>query len=599
MSYRASHIPSYSQSAKRKAYLESPTGGVRFDCDKSILSGNQSPDMINLTSRKGILGVRDGQSSIFDGFSLEGSFHSITKQPFCEKTILHSGTKLYCIESTTDTPMVIYTGIPDSSSVFVEFASKLFIYCASLVFSVDKNINVTEETAYAPLIYTGVSPETPTICTRTENDINLVSPRIAVTYAQRTIRSYKFPHACDISKPVRVTNDGVIIDSSLYTLSETGVIFASSPNVNKANDIRIEYSVKNPSDIGFEAILASCNIGISFGGTVVSGTRIFLTGNENHPGSYFISFLLNPLRFDKSSYEVIGNGSENITGLIKQYGYLIIFTSRSVSRMTYSFSDGETVFSVKELNCNIGCDVPKSIELIDNRVVFAHSKRGIFIIDSADDFGEQNIKPISGNINLGNTNALLCCNETDLKNAFSIDFDRKYLLCAGEKMYVWDYDAMNYSDSGNYAKAQGKLIWYIFDGIKAKVLFSLGTKLLSCGTGKDSEFAVFTNDGKDFGTLIRSEFTSKALDFDVPYAKKDVSSLEITVGEAKPSDILAYFFGNGKQYYSADGKLSEKNKNGRRKWRIPSQRHSRFAFKIVCDGLFSLHDICIDYKLYS
>ena len=101
-------------------------------------------------------------------------------------------------------------------------------------------------------------------------------------------------------------------------------------------------------------------------------------------------------------------------------GELVIFKESSLFKVGYSF-DGENVFyPVRECHSTIGCDMPGSVQLIDNRLVFAHSKSGVHMLVSTDNETEEAVKPLSANIG-----ALLLA-EDGLKAACSVDSGRYY-----------------------------------------------------------------------------------------------------------------------------------------------------------------------------
>ena len=88
--------------------------------------------------------------------------------------------------------------------------------------------------------------------------------------------------------------------------------------VENDNDIVVSFYLKNPKELGYDNCFDSMTLGTSYGGNVVSGTRIFVTGSPEYPGRYYISSLLDPLRFDEDNFEIIGTGSDMITGFERQ-----------------------------------------------------------------------------------------------------------------------------------------------------------------------------------------------------------------------------------------------------------------------------------------
>lgn len=596
MGYVKTPFPSLSSSSSKIAYLETPTRGVCFGKDDLFLEKGQSPNMINLEAFSGILKTRQGQCSVFGKDPLCTAFHSITKQPFYEATILHNGTNLYKLTSKNNQPELIFSQMPDKNSVFVEFKAKLYIYCDLRIYSVDKEFKVVEEMPYAPLLFDKISHSAENTKINTDNKLNLAAPALTITYKEANLGyyDYSFPVEADIQRPVTVKSNDEIIDASTYEVTNEKITFKKHFIVDSKNSLSVSYFAKNPEDIKFEDKFSKCTLTTTFGGTINSGTRIFMTGNKDLPGYYFKSDLLDPLRFEQDNYDIIGSGSENISALIRQYGNLIIFTDRSVFKMNYDFVDGETIFSVKELNHYIGCDMPRSVEIIDNRIVFANSNKGIFIIDSSEDFGEQNIKPISGNINHGLSVCLLNQDKEALTNAFSIDYNRKYYLCVGTNVYVWDYDAKCYSSSYDYSTSQQKLIWYVFTDIKASEFFELDNMLYTAGTGIDSGFAIFRYDGKDFDKPIQYSFSSAKTYLSYPHMFKSI--YELSLDCESQNDVEISLFDDYNEFFSITVRSSDSKT---KRIKIPSRKTALFAFSVKGQGNIKFSNIYTKYKLLN
>ncbi len=591
MAYTRTSFPAYADRTQKYAFSSDFSGGIVAGKDILTLNDNQSPFLLNLDAFDGRLKTRMGQTSVFGTTSLCSSIHSMTKKPFYNSTIIHSGTNIYRLSYGQNEPVLLFSDMPDHKSVFCSFGAKLYIYCSLRIYSIDRDFNVTEEMPYAPVLFKNQSYQIPN-GTRDKNvDLNLAAPCVGITYRNsESISTFVFPIERDSSRPIRAIHAGQVVDPSAYTSDETKLTFKKAITIDEDHPFQIDIFAKKHKDIGFEDKFSDCEMCIGFGGTTISGTRVFMTGNENLPGYYFKSSLLDPLRFDESSYDIIGDGSQNITCLTKQYGNLIVFTDSSVLRMNYDFLDGESVFTIKELSSDIGCDMPGTVEIIDNRVVFASSRKGVFLIDNTDDFGEQNIKPISTNINNGENFGLLNEDKENLLGAFSIDYNRKYYLCVGEHIYVWDYNARFYSGSSDYTLSGQKLIWYFYDGIKAKGFFELDGKLFTAGTGVDSGFAFFEDTGMDFGVSIPVLFRSKNYDLSYPYLYKNISEISLEAALENRTDLC--IFDNGTKHFETTfSPLSQSTLH----IRVPSRKSKLFGFEIQSKGRFSLNDICVKY----
>lgn len=588
------HIPnSYAPvSDKRVKTLvyEIPKGGMMLTEIENLIPDGKCGLCLNMDEESGVLLPRMGVVSSSLQIENDRALHSVTEEPFCEKLVLHMGNCLYCFGEGDTSAVLISSNLPDEKSLFCHFMSKLYIYCAGRVFCLDNGFDLTEEIPDAPVLYSGVTPAAGSVAKRIENSpINLLSPRITVEYSSSRDTVFYLPNDADITKRVIILEGTDEITEGI-TLSENRVVIKNPDSLDRS--ISISYSVKNPDEIGYDTRLYDCKNYISFGGNANGGTRIIFTGDENRKGCYYKSALQNPLLVLSDDYEIIGDGCENITSLKKMYGDLIIFTENSVFKMKYSLTSDGGFFSTKEISHGIGCDCPKSVQLIDNRVVFANSKKGVFIVSQTDDTGEHNIKPLSGNVQKGQGMGLLDNDENLIKNASSLDFDRKYMLFVGDRVYVWDYDARSFADSNSYSDSQKRLKWYLYDSLSGDDYFILG-KSLVCYSNSGKNFK-FYGKGSE-GDLFECVFDSGTLGFSNANERKYMCELELILKKSTEGNMAIELFCDGKSFYKRDlsCKYEEKSKI---KIKIPYCCGFSYAFRLACDTGFELYGANIKYK---
>ena len=266
---------------------------------------------------------------------------------------------------------------------------------------------------------------------------------------------------------------------------------------------------------GNKARIAGCRVAVPFGGEAAGlfgVTRVFVMGNPNYPRSYWYSDLGQRIGggmryFPDTGEEYLDQNGEPIMTAAKMGGELVIFKESSIFKLAYSFDGEEVFYPVKECHSTIGCDMPGSVQLIDNRLVFANSKSGVHMLVSTDNESENAVKPLSANI------GALLLGEERLSEACSVDSGRYYWLCSGGHAYLWDYVQTPYYDYADYEQAQRRLAWYRFDNIKAIVFCDDRNGLCY---GSDSGIVRFTREQNDFGEGFLSYFTSKAFDIGSP-----------------------------------------------------------------------------------
>lgn len=583
-------VPKKKAELKRFRYVL-PDGGVSLSDEANGVNDGKCGYMCNMDVLDDRIKNRCAQVDLCTDYDTFGKLNGSLAHEYYGKLVFHAGTNLLTFTPGDESPNVISDKLPDKPSIFCDFMSQVYIYCDTRVYSLDGNFVFSEHDPDAPLIYESVVSSVSGSGKRTENAFNILAPRIKVSYLKGTGRDFLLPHNADVSRGAEVYKDGVKLEDNEFSLSEHKVEIRDSLSYTNERQVTVAYYVSTPSEMGFENVISDCTLAVDFGGNATGGTRIFFTGNRNKKGYYFKSGFLNPLYASADEYEIIGNGSENITALKKMYGNLIVFTEQSVFRMSYTLNSDGAFFSVKEISSEAGCDCPGSVQLIDNRVVFANSKKGIFIVDSTEENGEQNIKPISGNIMKGRGMGLCDIPSEALKKASSLDFDRKYMLFADGKAYIWDYDASGFSGSTNYSRAQERLAWYIYDGIRGSFFAQADRRLVSIEES-DAKLHVFEPGIADENcTGMFYSGNIKSLGFG---QRKHVCTMGIKLCRKDNCDAVLSLFGDGEKYYETSLPRTNREKE-RIVLRLPRKALYDFGFSISASGEYEIEDITFDY----
>lgn len=464
--------------------LPLPSAGANFTSGWQSSSLNKCVELKNIIPSDLCLKPSGSFVPLGENRLWENSFHSITQRPYCSKMLIHAGSRIYCFTPSENTAVILYEGVPDSQSMFCEFASKLYLYSNGRVFSVDRNFNVTEELPKAPVIIKEVENDSGGLGKKvSQPDLNLIAPRVGISYSKASCTAFVLPsdYKCNTEMPIKVYADGVEKKVSVSKSSESRIIITSEADFEQAV---VEIYLKDPGSVSFDGFFSTCTKSISFGGASAGGTRIIAgaSSDSERLGEYCTSALADPLYFPLSTLEKAGDGCDRITGFVKSDGCLIVFTDRSVYKTEYSITSEGGLFSMHQINDSIGSDMPESICLAGSNVVFANSEKGVFAVDVSDETGTYNVFPVSSNINDGD-DGLLSCDKDELKNANSVDFDGRYMLCVGRKIYVWDYSRCGFVRSADYEKSRGRLIWYVFETEPGQILLNLGRELYCVDKG--------------------------------------------------------------------------------------------------------------------
>lgn len=209
------------------------------------------------------------------------------------------------------------------------------------------------------------------------------------------------------------------------------------------------------------------------------GTRLFVSGNPDHPNLVHWSDINNPLYFPENNYAYIGESSQKVTGFGKQTDILVIFkeheiySAEYVSGNTYTAQDvidgkvvdvtaNAAVFPITPINSGIGCDCPNTIQLCNNRLIWTTSSGEVYGLMAANQASERNVRKLSAMIE----SYLKAEDRYLLKSAISCDVDGHYMLFVRNRVYLLDYmDGVfqYYATYSDERKAQRNMSWYCWE----------------------------------------------------------------------------------------------------------------------------------------
>lgn len=300
------------------------------------------------------------------------------------------------------------------------------------------------------------------------------------------------------------SNGFVVFDSDTILGGDNAPNFDA--NV-RSRFIKIQYAKKN--DVARTAI-EECHIATSFGASGIETNCIVFAGYKEQENAVFWSGNdengANPAYFPMEQYNIIGVEDDPITAFGRQQNKLVILQKRRTSSATFSLDtvDGRTVVSlpIKTINDKIGCDVPGSVQLIENNLVWANRKLGVMYLKDSTYAYETLIVGISGNINEDSKvtgqdglNTLL------IKGVRVCSFDdgSRYWLCSDGKAFIWDYGLQGYSSNTD------KLCWFYAEGIEVIGWAQNGDDVYGVRNERDGSW-IFEN-------------TDEYLDYNEPFAK--------------------------------------------------------------------------------
>ena len=380
-------------------------------------------------------------------------------------------------------------------------------------------------------------------------------------------------------------------------------------------------------------------------GGISGGSFLFMAGAE--PNKLIWSDVDNPLYFPENNYLRVGSDSEKITKLAKMGNNLVIFKEHSVYIATCVEGEGVTVeqlssgavtdvtsyaatFPTANINDDIGCDLPETVQLCRNRLVWANSTGKVYQIVTHSMTSERNIYAISGNIEKLIKQELKKIDNPKL-TASATSWQGYYLLSLGNKtVFVMNYDNYGFTNIYSYSKtddAESRIEWYkwafVYDvvnvaNVNENVLITVrGERLYGYDTEPNTynwvcrlnELSAYDNYLVGSTSLekvdmldIPCSFATKWFDFGMMDYYKSIEQLYLTAGSEKGGDItLSYITQRGTVGERIIGLEAETpdNENFIKTYRqLPMQKRLRhFGLKISSQGQFVFGGFVIKFKV--
>ena len=352
-------------------------------------------------------------------------------------------------------------------------------------------------------------------------------------------RVYCLPET-GLSAVTEVQADGLMMEAGRdYTVDLGGgsVAFAQAP----AGSVAIAYCKTDAAALqavmncpyaaaceSYVVLSGAASAGIGNGGT--SGNAGGTSGNAAGFAHYSGLTESGP---DISYWPVDANVfvGESVTGFGAQYDQTIVFQPRRIGKLTPSVKtvNGYERISLTyaAVNEKYGCDLPQSIRLVGNNLLFANKSGGVYQIRSASAARENNVRCLSGKINGSDTRPGLLYDFRVAGSGPALSFDdgQRYWLSVNGHVWLWDYAL---SDADNPA-------WFYFTGISPKAFVMRdGVPYL---IDDDAQIVRLGETYSDFGAPIRKVYQFPVRNFGGYELLKDIRSALFSLRADAPADI--------------------------------------------------------------
>ncbi len=377
-----------------------------------------------------------------------------------------------------------------------------------------------------------------------------------------------------------------------------------------------------------------------FGGAsagLKGGTRLFLCGNKNEKEKALVmwSGLNEPLYFSENTYFYVGDTTQAVTGFGKQSDMLVIFKERGagtfytkyvkndsitasdlINQAVIDYSSSAVYFPLTQIHDTIGCDIPSSIQLCRNRLVWANSDGKVYTLVSNNQYSERNVYCVSDMI--GNKLKQRFIDLKDLNNVFSADWEGHYLLFINSSVFVMDYESYGYVYAGSHTKtedAQKKIPWWYWEfkddrnRVRAAVNVYNELFIVSYPEEPNGRFAEFEIDNLDTSLdadnykPIHSMLQTKLFDFSMPAYKKNVQRVNLSLGNNGGEPIRVEFiteYGSEEQEIIVDGEQTEARTAGYITNRavFPCIKSvKQLGVRLSCEGNMAADGMSLDYVI--
>ena len=517
------------------------TGGLNLWELDYRLGANQSPNMKNLWWQDGVLQCRDGQKYITTDTSL-GTGYTCFSNLFWGNAFSHVGGKIYrCVPGESLTELIeVCSGVPENRGTFFRYQDFLFYKNKGGFYKIayqDGGFTASNvaDAAYTPVIMLNADPATGS--GDTYQPENRLSPKKTIRYnAVKDTKVYMLP-VQSVDSIVEVKVDGAATTAYTVDLTAGSVTFTTAPPVTDPatnNTVEITYSKANTD--AYNSVM-DCEYAMVAGGD--TSLSILLAGCDAQPNAVFWNdrdnLSMNPGYWPLTYYNLVGDTEDPVTGFGRQYSDIIVLKEHSVGKMNFgveteNVDDRSSIsFTYVSINSKVGCDLPWSIQLIENNLVFCNTYQGVQILRSSSAAYENNVECISRNVNGQATKGLLYdVRQSEVVTSF--DDDDRYWLCANGNVYVWDY----------VVSTSGEPSWFFFTNVPGVSYFhdDEHNRYHLDGQGRVTRFGRYFS---DYDGAIEKVYQFPTQDFGSYERLKDVTGILIAVRSDTDTDVTIQY----------------------------------------------------------
>lgn len=320
------------------------------------------------------------------------------------------------------------------------------------------------------------------------------------------------------------------VDLSTGIVTFTTVPPVTNPPTN--NTVEITYSKANPDALN--AVMncpyaGVCGTGkdlcVVCGGGSNQENAFFWSGNTE----YGLDMTYWPI--DQYNFSVT-----TITGFGEQYDQMFVFQRDRIGKLNMNVEavNERNVISLtyEGVNDRIGCDLPQSVQLIENNLTFANTSGGVYRILSSSAAYENNVQRISDKINGSTVRPGLLYDFRVAGNGdvVSMDDGKRYWLAVNGHIWLWEYSISAESDP----------VWFYFTGL-SPLSMSIRNDVVFVFDAQNRAAKLSEEIYDDFETPIRKVYQFPVRNFGGYDRLKDVRTVIFSLGADTPSEISVVY----------------------------------------------------------
>lgn len=366
-------------------------------------------------------------------------------------------------------------------------------------------------------------------------DDNIDNAFVSVIYNAGGGSLYNFSFRPNITL-TKQNNVMASLNRAAGTITFTSVLVDAS-TLGLKNNLVVTYT-KTAYD---ENPVCCSSIGIWYDGgtqTAAGYSRVFISGYTKTPNRIYYSAANDPTYFPEDAYIEIGEPADPITAFGIQYDVLAVFKKNSIYSLSYSNNTNSATFTIKEVNSSIGCDMPATLRLASNALIWASSTGGVYALQSTTIKDERAVRLVSKNVN----SKLLSLDAQDLQTASAVCDGTSYFLLAGRYAFIMNYELMHFK-SGQDAEGIAWFVWSFPE--KLSGVFRYGSNFAASSYADGTVYLFDDNAGDDCGSFIDAYWYSKSLDFGAPEMLKRLYRFMLTIGCDSPVQLEICFADSG------------------------------------------------------